>query len=140
MTQAADQSHLPSQVQLTTKRILLIDDEAPLRRVTQLTLKITAGWQVLTAASGSEGLHQAELEQPDAILLDLMMPEMDGLVTLKKLRENPTTQHIPVILLTAKVQAIPQLQFQQLGITAVLIKPFEPEHLVEQIKTALVWQ
>jgi CheY-like chemotaxis protein len=136
----ASSSHLPSRVNSVTKRILLIDDEAPLRRVTQLTLKITAGWEVLTASSGLEGLNQAELEQPDAILLDLMMPEMDGIVTLKELRKNPATQHIPVILLTAKVQVNAQLQLQQLRVSAVLIKPFDPEHLVGQIKTALLWE
>ncbi|HEY9641189.1 MAG TPA: response regulator [Coleofasciculaceae cyanobacterium] len=131
--------HFPGRVNAMTKRILLIDDEAALRRVTQLTLEITAGWKVFTASSGLEGLQQAELERPDAILLDLMMPEMDGIVTLKRLRNNPTTAHIPVILLTAKVQVMAHLDPRALGVAAVLIKPFEPEYLVGQIKTALVW-
>lgn len=117
----------------------MIDDEAPLRRITQLTLKIMAGWEVLAAGSGAEGLQQAEQEQPDVILLDLMMPDMDGTTTLTKLHENPQTRHIPVIILTAKVQAMYQLQFEQLPVAAVLIKPFDPANLVQQIKDALKW-
>ncbi|MBW4521863.1 MAG: response regulator [Scytolyngbya sp. HA4215-MV1] len=122
-----------------TRRVLLIDDEVPLRRVTQLTLEITAGWQVLAVGSGLEGLKQAEIEHPDVILLDLMMPDMDGMVTLTLLRENPETRSIPVILLTAKVQTMDPLWLQKLGVVAVLTKPFEPVHLVEQMKTALGW-
>ncbi|GAB4378087.1 MAG: response regulator [Elainellaceae cyanobacterium] len=122
-----------------SKRVLLIDDEATLRRVTQLTLKKLARWDVLVASSGHVGLQQAETEQPDAILLDWMMPEMDGLATLIKLRENSATQHIPVILLTAKVQAMKQPQLQQLNVAAIVVKPFEPEMLVLQIKAALGW-
>jgi CheY-like chemotaxis protein len=126
-------------VNFMTRRILLIDDEVSLRRVTQLTLEITAGWQVLAVGSGLEGLKQAEVERPDVILLDLMMPDMDGMVTLTLLRENPETRSIPVILLTAKVQTMDPLWLQQLGVATVLTKPFEPIHLVEQIKAALGW-
>lgn len=121
------------------KRILIIDDEAPLRRVMQLTLKITAGWEALVAGSGVEGLQQAEVEQPDAILLDLMMPQMNGIAILAKLQENPATQKIPVVLLTANVQAAEQPFYRQLGAAAVLIKPFDPSNLVAQIKNALSW-
>ena len=88
------------------KRLLLIDDEPTLRRITQLTLEKLAQWEVLTASSGQEGLRKAKTEQPDAILLDLMIPGMDGLETLVELRRDPSTQGIPVILLTAKVQAM----------------------------------
>lgn len=132
-------SDAASQPDRTTKQVLLIDDEAPLRRVTQLTLKITSDWDVLAVGSGEEGLRQAELKQPDVILLDLMMPEMDGIATLNKLRENPATQHLPVILLTAKAQTMSQLQLQQLAVTAVFVKPFDPISLVQQIKQALGW-
>lgn len=135
--------HLPStqeyQVERMKKRILLIDDEASLRRVLQITLRITADWEVFVAGSGYEGVQKAAIEQPDAILLDLMMPEMDGIATLTALRDNPTTQYIPVILLTGKVQVMNQFQEKQLGVAAVLIKPFDPTSLVQQIKGVLDW-
>lgn len=121
----------------SSKRILLIDDEASLRRVIQLVLEKLACWNVLMADSGREGLKQAETEQPHAILLDWMMPDLDGLATLTKLRENPATREIPVIILTADVQAAEKLQ--GLEVAAILIKPFEPETLVLRIKTALGW-
>ncbi|NJN85504.1 MAG: response regulator [Leptolyngbyaceae cyanobacterium SL_7_1] len=122
-----------------SKRILLIDDEVPLRRVVQLTLYLTAGWEVISVGSGEEALQQAEIQQPDAILLDLMMPDMDGLSILSRLRANLATQHIPIIVMTAKVQALYQLEYQQLGIAAIFIKPFEPTTLVQQVKTTLGW-
>lgn len=122
------------------KRILIIDDEAALRRVIQLTLKMTAGWEVLTASSGWEGIKKAETEQPDAILLDMMMPELDGVQTLKQLRSNLATQKIPVILLTAKMQTKQQNRFEQLGATTVFNKPFDPIMLAQQIANSLEWK
>lgn len=132
-----NEQHLP--VNSMTKRILLIDDEAPLRRITQLTLKITANWEVIVAESGQEGLEQAEAMQPDAILLDLMMPQMDGMATLRRLQQNPTTRQIPVIILTAKAQALYQFQYEGLEATAIFIKPFDPVNLAQQIREALNW-
>lgn len=122
-----------------SKRILVIDDEYPLRRVIQLALKMTAGWEVLTAGSGQEGIDKAETERPDAILLDVMMPEMDGPATLAHLRANKFTQHIPIVLLTAKVQVADQQRFTQLGVATVIVKPFEPTTLASQIAQALGW-
>ena len=129
----------PSSDQSVERRVLIIDDEATLRRVTQLTLKIMAGWTVLTAASGIEGLHLAETEQPDAILLDLMMPDLDGMATLTRLHDNSKTSHIPVILLTAKAVTDHAYKLQKLGVAAILVKPFEPQSLVHQIKKILGW-
>jgi CheY-like chemotaxis protein len=83
------------------RRILVIDDENDVREVTQLSLEILGGWTVLTARSGKEGIDTAIAEQPEAILLDVMMPEMDGPTTLQQLQANTTTRHIPVIFLTA---------------------------------------
>jgi two-component system, OmpR family, alkaline phosphatase synthesis response regulator PhoP len=121
------------------KRILIIDDEYDIRAVAELTLKSVGGWQVITAASGSEGLVLATAEQPDVILLDVMMPEMDGIATFNALQGNPTTQPIPVILLTAKVQAADQRRFAELGVQAVITKPFKAMKLPGQIVTALGW-
>ncbi|BAZ71186.1 two-component response regulator (plasmid) [Fischerella sp. NIES-4106] len=95
-----------------TKRILIIDDEPDIRETTQMCLEIAGEWEVLTAVSGKEGLVKATTEKPDVILLDVMMPDMDGLTTLQNLQKNPKTQNIPVVLLTAKAQAAEQRQFR----------------------------
>lgn len=124
---------------MTVRRILIIDDEDDIREVAQLCLETVGGWDVITAGSGREGLVTAETEQPDAILLDVMMPEMDGPTTFQKLQANPQTSHIPVLLLTAKVQAAEQRRFAELGVTAVLVKPFDPLMLANQVAQALNW-
>ncbi|XHX75925.1 MAG: response regulator [Stenomitos frigidus ULC029] len=94
-----------------SKRVLIVDDEAGIRKITQISLKAIAGWEVLTAASGQEGLAIAQAEQPDAILLDVMMPGMDGITTFQHLQTNSNTRAIPVILLTAKAQFSEQQEF-----------------------------
>ncbi|MGG6270456.1 response regulator [Leptolyngbya sp. AN03gr2] len=124
---------------MSAKRILLIDDEKRLARVIQACLSKLGGWTVTVAASGAEGLVKAT-EQPDAILLDIMMPDMDGLTLLRQLKENTLTQGIPVILLTAKLPAIDADQAESLAIAGMIAKPFEPLHLAEQIAEILDWQ
>ncbi len=124
---------------MTAKRILIVDDEEDIREVAQLTLEAVGGWEVLTAASGNEGLAKAEAEQPDAILLDIMMPDLDGLTTFQKLQANSVTQDIPVILLTAKVQVADRLRFAELGLTAMIFKPFDPMTLADQVADVLGW-
>ncbi len=124
---------------MNTKRILLIDDEDDIREVAQLSLEMVGGWDVILASSGREGLEQAKTQQPDAILLDVMMPELDGLATFQQLQADQTTQHIPVILLTAKVQSTDQRKFAQLGVSGVITKPFEPLSLAETVATLLNW-
>jgi CheY-like chemotaxis protein len=125
---------------MTAKRILLIDDEANLVSVIQICLQKLGGWTVLTAGSGVEGLHKADTELPDAILLDVMMPDLDGLTVLGRLKANPKTQSIPVILLTAKVQSTHQDEYAQLAIAGVLAKPFNPMELAHQVAKLLDWQ
>ena len=124
---------------MTTKRILLIDDEADLREVALLSLEMVGGWQVIEGRSGSEGLAKAETEQPDAILLDLMMPGMDGFTTFERLQANNATKQIPVIFLTAKVNSDDRFQFDQLGISGVIAKPFDPMSLAQQVAETLGW-
>jgi CheY-like chemotaxis protein len=119
------------------KRILIIDDEHDIREVAQLSLELIGGWKVLTARSGQEGLTLAAAEQPEVILLDVMMPDMDGPTTFRKLQGEPTTRHIPVILLTAKVQSADRRQFANLGVAAVIAKPFDPLTLASEIEAAL---
>ena len=121
------------------RRILIIDDEDDIREVAALSLEATANWTILTACSGRDGIATAGAEQPDAILMDVMMPEMDGPTTFKLLQQNPATAGIPVVLLTAKVQGADQRRFAGLGVAAVLFKPFDPLTLAAQISEALGW-
>ena len=125
---------------VTTKRILVVDNEPSIREVTQISLETVAGWEVTIAGSGLEGLAAAEREQPDAILLDVMMPDMDGLDTFSRLQANPNTRSIPVILLTAKVQTSDRLSYTELGIRSTIAKPFSPLDLAQQIATTLGWK
>ena len=120
-----------------THRILIIDDEDDIRQVAAMSLETVAGWDVLLASSGKQGIERASSEQPDAILLDVMMPEMDGPTTLLKLKANGSTSHIPVLLLTAKVQGPDQRKFAEMGVAATLFKPFDPLTLAKQISAAL---
>jgi DNA-binding response OmpR family regulator len=120
-------------------RILIIDDEEDIREVAALSLETVAGWDVIMASSGAQGLARALEFQPEAILLDVMMPGMDGPSTFRELRKNPATAGIPVLLLTAKVQASDQRRFADLGVDAVLFKPFDPMTLSTQIANVLGW-
>jgi CheY-like chemotaxis protein len=124
---------------MTTKRILVIDDEDGIREIIQICLETVAGWDVLTAASGTEGLATAQAQLPDAILLDVMMPDMDGPTTFRQLQANAATKHIPTILLTAKAKISEQRQFIDLGVTGVITKPFKAMDLVDQICKILYW-
>ena len=121
------------------RRILIIDDEDDIREVAALSLEATAGWHILTANSGARGIELAVTEQPDAILMDVMMPDVDGPTTFRSMQQNPAIAHIPVLLLTAKVQGVDQRRFAGLGVAAVLFKPFDPLTLAEQISEVLGW-
>jgi CheY-like chemotaxis protein len=121
------------------KRILIIDNEQYIQEIAQICLETVAGWQVITAGSGQAGLSQAEAHVPDAILLDVMMPDMDGLATFQALQANPKTRQIPVILLTAKLQVADRNRYAELGLQAAIAKPFNPLELAEQVANALGW-
>jgi CheY-like chemotaxis protein len=121
------------------RRILIIDDEDDIREVAALSLETVAGWEVMMAPSGAAGIVKAKEQVPDAILLDVMMPMMDGPTTFRELRALPETANIPVILLTAKVQAADQKRFSDLGVSAVMFKPFDPLTLAGDIARALGW-
>ena len=122
------------------KRILLIDDEDGARRIIQFSLEAAAGWEVLPAASGGEGLSLAQTEQLDAILLDVMMPDLDGPATFQRLQENLVTRSIPVIMLTAKASPTEHQPLLELGIAGIITKPFKIPALIAQIRTILNWQ
>jgi CheY-like chemotaxis protein len=126
------------------RRILIIDDEDDIREVAALSLEAIAGWEILTASSGAEGIAIAMNApadaKPDAILMDVMMPEVDGPTTFVLMQQNPAIAGIPVLLLTAKVQGVDQRRFANLGVSAVLFKPFDPLTLAQQISEALGWK
>lgn len=122
-----------------TKRILIIDDDPDILAVAQLALEAVGGWEVVTALSGQEGIQKAGEECPDAILLDVMMPEMDGIAALRVLQSKAETESIPVILMTAKVHPTDQQRFASLGVVATIIKPFKAMHLSTQIAELLGW-
>lgn len=121
------------------RHILIIDDEDDIREVAALSLESIAGWQVSMASSGAEGIQAAEKLHPDAILMDVMMPGMDGPTTFKEMQSHASLARIPVILLTAKVQGVDQRRFHNLGVAGVLQKPFDPLSLADQITSALGW-
>ena len=124
---------------MTAKRVLVIDDEDDIREVAKVSLEMVGGWEALTASSGSEGLEKARAEQPDAILLDVMMPDMDGPATFHRLQDDAALRHIPVILLTAKVQANDRRQFAELGVRGVIAKPFDPLSLPREVSEVMGW-
>ncbi len=125
---------------MNNKRILLIDDEETIQEVVQVGIEIEAGWQVAIASSGLEGIDLAQRQQPDAILLDVMMPDMDGISTLSNLKANAQTCSIPVIFLTAKTQATEKNELQNLGVVDVITKPFNSMTLASQIAKILKWE
>jgi CheY-like chemotaxis protein len=122
------------------RRVLIIDDEEDIREVAALSLETVAGWDVMVAGSGAAGIAKARESHPDAILLDVMMPGMDGPTTFREMRTVPEIADIPVILLTAKVQAADQKRFSDLGVAAVMFKPFDPLILAQEIASALGWK
>jgi CheY-like chemotaxis protein len=123
---------------MSKKHILLIDDEKHISTVVKACLVTLGGWDVSTANSGREGLLKAQ-QQPDAILLDVMMPDMNGITLLQELRKEPKTQNIPVLLLTAKAQTSDHHEYTHLDIAGVITKPFEPLKLADQIAEVLGW-
>jgi CheY-like chemotaxis protein len=123
---------------MAKRRVLLIDDEDDIREVAQVCLELVGNWDVLTASSGPEGIARATDDQPDAILLDVMMPDMDGAATFKLLQADARTRDIPVVLLTAKLFDSATDRNGLEGI-AVIRKPFDPLRLPAQIAGALGW-
>ena len=119
--------------------VLIIDDEEDIRAVAAMSLETVAGWKVAVASSGAQGVARAEKLRPEAILLDVMMPGMDGPATFAALRKNPRTAAIPVVLLTAKTQSSERQQLAKLGVNGVLTKPFDPLTLAGEIAAILGW-
>ena len=123
-----------------SRRILVVDDDALLREVAQTALELVGGWQVSTAQSGGQAQQQARIERPDAILLDVMMPGLDGPATVHALRSDPATCDIPIIFLTAKMPSANLAEWQSLGLAGVIPKPFDPMTLAADMAALLGWR
>lgn len=121
----------------TIQRILYIEDEPDIRTIAKVALEAVGGFSVATCNSGPEAVAQAAALAPDLILLDVMMPGMDGPTTLAELRKQAALADTPVIFMTAKVQPQEIAQFKALGALDVITKPFDPMTLAQTIKT--IW-
>jgi CheY-like chemotaxis protein len=124
---------------MSQKIILVIDDEERIREIVCACIVDLGGWQAITAASGEEGLLKAQNELPDAILLDISMPDLDGYQVYQQLQDNLLTQNLPIILLTAKILAGDRQRFSQMRIAGVITKPFNPITLPNKIVAMLGW-
>ncbi|WP_123816471.1 response regulator [Myceligenerans xiligouense] len=123
-----------------SRRILVVDDEDAIRDVVRTSLEMVAGWQVDVAANGAEAVTLCGADPPDAVLLDVMMPTMDGPTTFARLQEDPRTRSVPVIMLTAKVQRAERRRYEGLGVAGVLAKPFDPLTLADHVAGLLGWR
>jgi CheY-like chemotaxis protein len=119
------------------RRILVVEDDGDVGLIAEAALADVGGFDVKTCASASEGLAAARTFAPDLVLMDVMMPGMDGLSALQALRNDPETAHVPVVLMTARVQPRDVASYTALG-CAVIAKPFEPEELPERLLA--IWE
>lgn len=116
------------------KKILMVDDDDAIRRVAQLTLSRIGKFEVALAKSGAEALDLVSKDRPDLILLDVMMPGMDGPAVFHRLKQNEQTEAIPIVFMTAKIQRHEVEAYSQMGATGVISKPFEPGELPDQLR------
>ena len=122
-----------------SRRVLVVDDDDAIREVAQMALEMVAGWDVDLAATGQEALDLSRAAPPDALLLDVMMPTMDGPTVVAALRADARTHDVPVVLLTAKVQPAERRRWEGLGVAGVLAKPFDPLRLADDVSDLLGW-
>ena len=122
----------------TLQRILYVEDEPDIQAVARIALETVGGFILQVCSSGEEALNTAVEFAPDLLLLDVMMPGMDGPSTLRELRKLPGLENIPTVFMTAKVQPQEIEQFKSFGALDVIPKPFDPMALSEQI--IAVWQ
>jgi DNA-binding response OmpR family regulator len=121
---------------MSAGRVLVVDDSADITAILTLTLR-RAGLQVATAGDGVDALAKLEAELPDVVLLDVMMPRMDGLETLRRIRGNPRTVHLPIIMLTAKAQLADKMAGFERGADDYVAKPFDPAELLARVQSLL---
>lgn len=122
------------------RRILVVDDSPLIREVARVGLETVGGFEVTTVESGSEALTRAATEPPDAILLDVVMPDMDGPATLAGLRSRDDTRDVPVILVTGKDEPADRQRFDDLAVAGVIPKPFDVATLSARVSEILEWE
>jgi CheY-like chemotaxis protein len=120
------------------REILYVDDEPDIREIVQMALGLMPALSVSTADSGMRALQSMQESKPDLVLLDVMMPNMDGPTTLQQMRSQPELQAIPVIFMTAKAMPQEVARFRALGAAAVIAKPFDPMLLAEHV--VAIWE
>src|SRR5512141_2081774 len=118
-------------------KALVIDDEEDVRSIAAVSLNAVGGMTVVEAPDGKHGIDLARIEQPDVILLDMMLPEMDGVATLAALKSEESTRRIPVIFLTAKAMSGEVGRLVGLGAAGVIVKPFDPMRLAGEVRAIL---
>jgi CheY-like chemotaxis protein len=124
---------------VVSRKVLVVDDDDIIREVAKLALEVVGGWQVSTATNGVDAGHTAERDQPDVVLLDVMMPGLDGPGTAALLAGNEATRDLPVIFMTAKT-ALGDVGLESLpNVVGVISKPFDPMALAQQINQLTGW-
>lgn len=119
---------------MTIRTILLVDDEPDIRAIAEIALHAVGGFRILLAGSGPEALDRLAAERPDLVLLDVMMPGLDGIATFAAMRARPDLAGLPVIFMTAKVQRGEIERYVALGAIGVIAKPFDPMTLADEIR------
>jgi two-component system OmpR family response regulator len=127
---SADEEPVPDDLE----RILYVDDEPDIRAIAKVALEVVGGFEVLFCSSGREAIDRAPKFAPDLVILDVMMPEMDGPSTFAALRNLPATAATPVIFMTAKVQKREIANYLALGAVGVIHKPFDPMTLADDVR------
>jgi CheY-like chemotaxis protein len=124
---------------MTEPTVLVVDDDDDIRELVQMTLEIVAGWNVIPASGGAEAVEMARKHQPDAVLMDMMMPGMDGLAAFDQLQADEATRNIPVVLLTAKLQVGDRRPWDGYAVHGAIGKPFDPNTLADEVAKLLSW-
>ena len=124
---------------MTPPTVLVVDDDENIRELTQLALETVSGWSVLTADGGHAAIEICRTQRPDAVLMDMMMPDMDGLTTFEHLQADATTRDIPVILFTAKGRVGERQPWDGYAIRGLIAKPYNPATLGDQVCEILKW-
>jgi CheY-like chemotaxis protein len=125
---------------MSPRHVLVVDDDDMVREITQLTLETVAGWRVRSASGGEQALALLREEKPDAVLLDVMMPGMDGPATFRAMQQDPALRDVPVVLLTAKLQVGAAQPWDGLDIAGIIAKPFDPMSLSDEVAALVGWR
>ena len=121
----------------TLRTVLLVDDDPNIRTIAEMSLSAVGGLKVTLASGGAEALREVSERVPDVILLDVMMPEMDGPATLHRLKQEPLLVDVPVIFLTGEAEGSEHARLLSLGAQGVIAKPFDPMTIADQVKSVV---